>query len=335
MHRNGKGGGPIRGFVVSLLAIGLWLVVIAAVAWMVHSTPDSNRSIRRFRRARRSLAPQGRRHRAASSNSSASETSTVVVVETRRRNRVNRVIDLRERDPEPRPARWPADGWSLGSVAATGPRLAWATSGAPASLRRDAPGEVTRPSHRDVAHPSRPERPEVARTSRPGTARTPSRPTTPSTPAARTQSRTTPASPRVAGSPRTTPARQAAPVSKPRPAPRPGPRPRTPEPVRRFNFDERPHHAAVGQAQRPAAAARGTALGPARWRVIDLTSSEPRQHSIPAPAPGRGTGGHRETEARRWGLAAGAESQGDPGSLPEVFRLDPLYRTNEAGSRTR
>jgi len=170
MPEERKGGGPIRGFVVSLLAVGLWLVVIAAVAWMVHSTPDSSRSIQRFRKARRSLAPQGRRHRVASS--STSETSTVVVMETPRRGRANRVIDLRERDPEPRPARWPADGWSLGSVAPSGPRIAWATSGASTSMRTKATqahvGSAPAPS-REVGRPARP---EVARSPRPGAART-------------------------------------------------------------------------------------------------------------------------------------------------------------------
>lgn len=324
MHRNGKGGGPIRGFVVSLLAIGLWLVVIAAVAWMVHSTPDSNRSIRRFRRARRSLAPQGRRHRAAAASATGSETSTVVVVETLRRSRANRVIDLRERDPEPRPARWPADGWSLGSVAASGPRLAWATSGGHLPSWGEPSVEVARPPHREVPRPTRPEvaraaRPEVARTARLGTDRTPSRPMAASTLTTRPQPR--PAAPRkpVAAGPRPATARQAAPISKPRPAPRQVAKAPVPKPGRRINFDEHPHHAAIGQAPRQAASTKGQARGPARWRVIDLTTSEPQE---------------------RWEMAAGAESQGMPGPLPEVFRLDPLHRRsqarlNEAGSRAR
>src|SRR5256885_7161676 len=85
MPQEWKGGGPIRGFVVSLLAVGLWLVVIAAVAWMFHSTPASNRSIRRFRRARRSLASQDRRrHRSAppapAKPAAGSATSTGVVL---------------------------------------------------------------------------------------------------------------------------------------------------------------------------------------------------------------------------------------------------------------
>ncbi|HEY4938429.1 MAG TPA: hypothetical protein VIJ69_05335, partial [Actinomycetota bacterium] len=142
------------------------MVVIAAVAWMVHSTPDSNRSIQRFRKARRSLAPQGRRHRAVSP--STSETSTVVVMETPRRGRANRVIDLRERDPEPRPARWPADGWSLGSVAPSGPRIAWATSGALAAMRTRGPVESTEATYPEVARPGRP---DVARSPRPAAAR--------------------------------------------------------------------------------------------------------------------------------------------------------------------
>src|SRR5438067_1996145 len=217
MPQERKGGGPIRGFVVSLLAVGLWLGVIAAVAWMVHATPDSNRSIQRFRKARRSLAPQGRRHRAPAP--STSETSTVVVMASQRRSRANRVIDLRERDPEPRPARWPADGWSLGSVTPSGPRVTWATSGASPSMRTEAPASPAKSS--------------------------------------------------------------------------------------------------------------------GRWRVIDLTPSEPKPRSIPAPPPAHMPSGRREAEVQRWGLAAGAEAQGAPGPLPAVFRLDPLHARNEAGSRAR
>src|SRR2546421_1981677 len=265
MPQEWKGGGPIRGFVVSLLAVGLWLVVIAAVAWMVHSTPDSNRSIQRFRKARRSLAPQGRRHRAPAS--SPSETSTVVVMATQRRSRSHRVIDLRERDPEPRPARWPADGWSLGSVAPSGPRIAWATSGASLSMRTKARAESAQalsdeaPS-RDVARPTRP---DVARSPRPGAARTSPRTASqpsqlPPLPQWNPQPR--PASPRsqMAGAPRPVPVRQAAPgrqgssVRQPAAghlpaqgaASRPAPGPVAREPVRRGNLDERPHRAGVG-----------------------------------------------------------------------------------------
>src|SRR5437899_2288374 len=155
MPQERKGGGPIRGFIVSLLAVGVWLVVLAAVGWMGHSTLDAHRSIQRVRKARRRLAPQGRRHRAPAS--SPSETSTVVVMATQRRSRSHRVIDLRERDPEPRPARWPADGWSLGSVAPSGPRIAWARSRASAPMQIDAPVEVSPAARRDVARPPRPE----------------------------------------------------------------------------------------------------------------------------------------------------------------------------------
>src|SRR5438105_8688539 len=105
--RTGKGGGPIRGFFVSLLAVGLWLVVIAAVAWMFHSTPASNRSIRRFRRARRSLASQdGHRHRSAPPAAAASPaagsgsgTSTVVVMAATRRSRDRHLMDSHELGP--------------------------------------------------------------------------------------------------------------------------------------------------------------------------------------------------------------------------------------------
>jgi hypothetical protein len=321
------------------------LVVIAAVAWMVHSTPDSSRSIQRFRKARRSLAPQGRRHRAASS--STSETSTVVVMETPRRGRANRVIDLRERDPEPRPARWPADGWSLGSVAPSGPRIAWATSGAPTAMRTRGPVESIeapeRAPYREVARPSRP---DVARGVRPAD-RTSPRTTSQSPPfpqwdSPRTQPRTASPRPQMASAPRTAPVRQAAPgrpVRQPAaghlPAQRPAQRPVAREQVRRSNLDERPSRAGVGQTRRAA-----DPKSSARWRVVDLTP-EPRQRPIPPPAPVRIAGGRseikerQETEARRWALAAGAESQGAPGPLPAVFRLDPLHARNEAGSRAR
>ncbi|TMK49731.1 MAG: hypothetical protein E6G66_08550 [Actinobacteria bacterium] len=325
----------------------MWLVVIAAVAWMVHSTPDSNRSIQRFRKARRSLAPQGRRHRAPAS--SPSETSTVVVMATQRRSRSHRVIDLRERDPEPRPARWPADGWSLGSVAPSGPRIAWARSGASPSMRTDAPVEVARPARREVDRPSRP---EVGRSAHPGAGRTSPRPTSslPPLPKSGVAARNQPwpeaplkapdrklASPRpqVAGARRSTPARQSAPVRQPAPGrqavPRPAPKPVAREPVRRVSLDER-RHTATGQAGRPASPAKSSG----RWRVIDLTPEpKPKQRSIPAPPPARMPGGRREAEVQRWGLAAGAEAQGAPGPLPAVFRLDPLHARNEAGSRAR
>jgi hypothetical protein len=305
--------------------------VIAAVAWMVHSTPDSSRSIQRFRKARRSLAPQGRRHRVPSSSNS--ETSTVVVMETPRRGRANRVIDLRERDPEPRPARWPADGWSLGSVAPSGPRIAWATSGASPSMRTKATRaqlESALAPSRDVARPARP---DVARSPRPGAPRT--LPPLPQWDSPRTQPRPASPRPQVAGASRTAPARQAAPRRPGAPvrqpaaghlpakgaASRPAPRPVAREPVRRGN--------PAPDANRPA-----------RWRVIDLTP-EPRKRPIPAPAPSRIASGRQErqarqeTEARRWALAAGAESQGAPGPLPAVFRLDPVHGRNEAGSRAR
>ena len=367
MPEERKGGGPIRGFVVSLLAVGLWLVVIAAVAWMVHSAPDSKRSIQRFRKARRSLAPQGRRHRAPAS--STSETSTVVVMATQRRSRSNRVIDLRERDPEPRPARWPADGWSLGSVAPSGPRIAWATSGASRSTRTDAPVEAAQPARREV---DRPPRPEVGRSAHPGAGRAYPRPTSSLPPlpplprsnvVVRNQARPearlkTPVRkpeaplrapdrklaaprPQVAGAGgsapvrQSAPARQSTPVRQPAPgrqaAPRPAPKPVTREPVRRVSLDER-RHGAAGQAGRPASPANSSG----RWRVIDLTPEpKPKQRSIPAPPPARMPGGHREAEVERWGLAAGAEAQGAPGPLPAVFRLDPLHPRNEAGSRAR
>jgi hypothetical protein len=389
MPQERKGGGPIRGFVVSLLAVGLWLVVIAAVAWMVHSAPDSKRSIQRFRKARSSLAPQGRRHRAPAS--STSETSTVVVMATQRRSRSHRVIDLRERDPEPRPARWPADGWSLGSVAPSGPRIAWATSGASPSTRTDAPVEVSLPDRREVDRPSRP---EVGRSAHPGAGRTfprstSSLPQLPPLPksniAARNQPRPEarlkapdrkpeaplkapdrkpeaplkapdrkpeaplkapdrkPAAPRpqVAGARgsaparQPAPARQSAPVRQPAPgrqaAPRPAPKPVAREPVRRVSLDER-RHTATGQAGRPATPAKSSG----RWRVIDLTPEpKPKQRSIPAPPAARMPGGRREAEVQRWGLAAGAEAQGEPGPLPAVFRLDSLHARNEAGSRAR
>ena len=321
--------------------------MIAAVAWMVHSTPDSSRSIQRFRKARRSLAPQGRRHRAVSP--STSETSTVVVMETPRRGRANRVIDLRERDPEPRPARWPADGWSLGSVAPSGPRIAWATSGAPTAKRTRGPVESIevpeRAPYREVARPSRP---DVARGARPAD-RTSPRTTSQSPPfpqwdSPRTQPRTASPRPQMASAPRTAPGRQAAPgrpVRQPAaghlPA-QPVQRPVAREQVRRSNLDERPSRAGVSQTRRAA-----DPKSSARWRVVDLTP-EPRQRPIPAPAPIRIAGGRseiseikerQETEARRWALAAGAESQGEPGPLPAVFRLDPLHARNEAGSRAR
>ncbi|HWD72439.1 MAG TPA: hypothetical protein VG779_07920 [Actinomycetota bacterium] len=345
----------------------MWLVVIAAVAWMVHSAPDSKRSIQRFRKARRSLAPQGRRHRAPAS--STSETSTVVVMATQRRSRSHRVIDLRERDPEPRPARWPADGWSLGSVAPSGPRIAWATSGASPSRRTDAPVEVSGPARREVDRPSRP---EVGRSAHPGAGRTSPRLTSspsqlPPPPKSNVAARNQPrpearlkapdrkpeaplkapdrkrAAPRPQGAgPRGSaparqpaPARQSAPVRQPatgrQAAPRPAPKPVAGEPVRRVSLDER-RHTAAGQAGRPATPANGSG----RWRVIDLTPEpKPKQRSIPAPPPARLPGGRREAEVQRWGLAAGAEAQGAPGPLPAVFRLDPLHARNEAGSRAR
>jgi hypothetical protein len=334
----------------------LWLVVIAAIAWMVHSTPDSNRSIQRFRRARRSLAPQGRRHRAPASSSS--ETSTVVVMATPRRSRANRVIDLRERDPEPRPARWPADGWSLGSVTPSGPRIAWATSGATAPVRTEAPVEVPWPPRREVGRPSKA---EAGRSAHPGATRPSPFASSPSqqpplpkpNPAARNQPRpeaTFKAPDRRSPSPRpqtagthTAPARQSAPVRQPAPArqpasqyapaPRPAPKPVAREPVRKVSLDDR-HRAATGQAGRPASSG-SPAKSPGRWRVIDLTSAEPTSRSIPAPAPIRIPSGRRDAEVQRWGLAAGAEAQGAPGPLPAVFRLDPLHGRNEAGSRAR
>jgi hypothetical protein len=353
MPQERKGGGPIRGFVVSLLAVGLWLVVIAAVAWMVHATPDSNRSIQRFRKARRSLAPQGRRHRAPAP--SRSETSTVVVMATQRRSRSHRVIDLRERDPDPRPARWPADGWSLGSVAPSGPRIAWATSGPSSSVRTDAPVEVeaSRPVRHEVDRPSRP---EAARSARPGPGRMSPRPTSSLPPlpplpksnvAPRNQPRRPeaavkapdrkPAAPRphVAGPRGGVPARQPASARQPalgrQAAPRPAPKPVAREPVRRGSLDER-RSTATGQAARPAAPAEGSG----RWRVIDLTPEpKPKQRSIPAPPPARMPGGRREADVQRWGLAAGAEAQGAPGPMPAVFRLDPLHARNGSGSRAR
>src|SRR2546425_8314539 len=117
----------------------------------------------------------------------------------------------------------------------------------------------------------------------------------------------------------------------PRPAARPAPKPVAREPVRRVSLDER---RSAGQGGYPASPAKS----PGRWRVIDLTASEPRQRSIPAPPPARipiGPIGRRETEVQRWGLAAGAETQGAPGPVPAVFRLDPLHTRNEAGSRAR
>jgi hypothetical protein len=99
--------------------------VFAAVAWMWYSAPDNHRSIQRFRQARKSLARGGRRHRAAAGGPARDEQSSVVVMSTPRRSRADRVIDLR--DAEPGPARWPADGWSLGSAAgSTG--LDWTTA---------------------------------------------------------------------------------------------------------------------------------------------------------------------------------------------------------------
>jgi hypothetical protein len=317
------------------------LVVIAAVAWMVHSTPDSSRSIQRFRKARRSLAPQGRRHRAAPP--STSETSTVVVMETPRRGRANRVIDLRERDPEPRPARWPADGWSLGSVAPSGPRIAWATSDGPTAMRTRGPKAQLESTEAPFPAVARPSRPDVARGARPA-ARTSPRTTSqlpplPQWDSPRTQPRTASPRPQMATAPRTAAARQAAPARPVRqpaaghlPAERPAPRPAAREQVRRSNLDERPSRAAVGQSRRAP-----DPKGSARWRVVDLTP-EPRQRPIPAPEPTRIASGRQErqeTEARRWALAAGAESQGAPGPLPAVFRLDPLHARNEAGSRAR
>jgi hypothetical protein len=373
MPQERKGGGPIRGFVVSLLAVGLWLVVIAAVAWMVHSTPDSNRSIQRFRKARRSLAPQGRRHRAPAP--STSETSTVVVMATQRRSRSNRVIDLRERDPDPRPARWPADGWSLGSVAPSGPRIAWATPAASPSVRTDAPVEVSRPVRHEVDRLSRP---EAARSGHPGAGRLYPRPTSSLPPlpplpksnvAARNQPRPDgrlrapdrrpetavkaqdrkPAAPRpqVAGGRGSASARQPAPVRQPAPGRQPASarqqapgrqtaaRP-APKPVAREPVRRGSHDERRYPATGQAARSGAPANTSGRWRVIDLTPEpKPKQRSIPAPPPARLPGGRREAEAERWGLAAGAEAQGAPGPLPAVFRLDPLHGRNEAGSRAR
>jgi hypothetical protein len=99
--------------------------VFAAVAWMWYSAPDNHRSIQRFRQARKSLARGGRRHRAAAAAPARDEQSSVVVMSTPRRSRADRVIDLR--DAEPGPARWPADGWSLGSAAGSRP-LDWTTA---------------------------------------------------------------------------------------------------------------------------------------------------------------------------------------------------------------
>lgn len=47
----------------------------------------------------------------------------MVVTSTSRRLRSERAADL-----DSGPARWPADGWSLGSLAPSGPRLAWASA---------------------------------------------------------------------------------------------------------------------------------------------------------------------------------------------------------------
>ena len=113
-----------------MLAIGLWLVAICAVVWMWRSVPDANRSIRRFHRARRSLA-RDRRTRGdsfpeaapAPTSGAPGEQPTVVVTSTSRRLRSDRAADL-----DSGPARWPADGWSLGSLAPSGPRLAWASA---------------------------------------------------------------------------------------------------------------------------------------------------------------------------------------------------------------
>jgi hypothetical protein len=258
-------------------------------------------------------------------------------METPRRGRANRVIDLRERDPEPRPARWPADGWSLGSVAPSGPRIAWATSGASTSMRTKATeaqlGSAPAPS-REIARPARP---DVARSPRPGAG---AARTSPRTPSERSQlpplpqwdspRQPRPASPRpqMAGAARTAPARQAGPG-------RPG------APVRQPAAGHLPAKGAASRpAPRPVARPAPDANRPARWRVIDLTP-EPRKRPIPAPAPSRIANGRQErqsrqeTEAQRWALAAGAESQGAPGPLPAVFRLDPVHARNEAGSRAR
>jgi len=99
---------------------------------MWRSVPDANRSIRRFHRARRSLA-RDRRSRddyfpettpaSAPTRGGLTEQPTVVVTSHSRRLRSEKASDL-----DSGPARWPADGWSLGSLAASGPRLAWATA---------------------------------------------------------------------------------------------------------------------------------------------------------------------------------------------------------------
>jgi hypothetical protein len=275
-------------------------------------------------------------------------------METPRRGRANRVIDLRERDPEPRPARWPADGWSLGSVAPSGPRIAWATSGATTAMRTRAPVESTEANYPEVARPGWPDvarspRPAAARTSPRTTSQLPASPQFPQWNSPRTQARTASPRPQMAAAPRTAPVRQAAPgrqggpVRQPaaghlpaqRPASRPVQRPVAREQARRANLDERPYRAAVGQTRRAP-----DPKSSARWRVVDLTP-EPRQRPLPAPPPTRIASGRseikerQETEARRWALAAGAESQGAPGPLPAVFRLDPLHARNEAGSRAR
>jgi len=332
--RTGKGGGPIRGFFVSLLAVGLWLVVIAAVAWMFHSTPASNRSIRRFRRARRSLASQdGRRHRSAppapARPAAGSGTSTVVVMAGTRRSRDRHLMDSRELGP--RPARWPADGWSLGSLAPSGPRLAWA-----GGARPEAPWERSRRSRRDddleavetsMPYVGRPSAWAGSRSSLPGAGRADSPGSNPAGPAGqrpqgfgrpvpgfREQAASSQdggtawSARRLASSEQRAAARQGTPVQAPMQSRAGG---RSPQ-------------------------AAGHQAGAARWTVLDLARAEPgvraaRRAEAARGEAARAPGARREADAGRRSPTVPATPSTVP-SLPQVFRLNALREPGGAQS---
>jgi hypothetical protein len=348
-----KGGGPIRGFVITLLAVGLWLVVIAAVAWMWYSAPDNNRSIQRFRQARRSLAKGGRRNRGDPASPSTAGQSSVVVMSTQRRSRSGRVVDLRGADGGP--ARWPADGWSLGSEATGSGRLAWGADVATdfendfendseSALRRQ-PAGIRNSENPPAPAPERPmtawEIHVAAREARearqaaamkaaeeaayaairearqaPGPRPAPLTPPPHSRPAAIRRPAETP--PRSSTPRRSVPAQSQPPRAHPA-----APRPAAPRPERRMA--DIPHHAAIaqrdafrqpaGDAQRGSWAPDGD--GAPRWSVIDLNDSPAASRSQPARSQPARSAALRGDSVRVQARSA------SPAPLPESWPARP------------
>src|SRR5437899_9036381 len=300
---------------------------------MFHSTPASNRSIRRFRQARHSLARQdGRRHRTASPAAAArpaagSGTPTVVVMAGSRRSRDQHLTGSHE--PGPRPARWPADGWSLGSLAPSGPRLAWAGGAVPEGARPEAPWERRRSSRGN-------EDLEAVETSMPYVGRT----------SGWAGSRSSLRGAGRAPSPGPDPAGQG-PQGFGRPSPKPGVREQAASsqdggpawsarrpaslPQRAGSRETAPVQASMQTRAggRSPQAAAGWQAGAARWTVLDLTKGEPvvraAQHAVAARGEvARAPGARREAaDSRRWSSPLPATPSAVP-SLPQVFRLSSL-----------